>query len=189
MSTKQPDPSTLTGYVINDPKYGTIFIGEDIDTERVRQIQISSQSLATLKLFQDGGFELCSSSSATKADNICSNSKDGLAIKANNIFLDAGNGEISLSARSIKLHSTGEDRTLVLRSNGNIEIDTADDLRMEAANIAIGSKYKMFIGTVGPFILRGKGGVTIVEPKTKLIPTSVNDVVDLVLSQVFPEYF
>ena len=189
MATEQQDPSTLTGYVINDPKYGTIFIGEDTNTQRLRQIQISSQSLATLKLFKDGGFELCSSSSATLADNICSNSTHGLAIKGNNIFLDAGNGEISLSARSIKLHSTGEDKTLVIRSNGNIEIDSADDLRMEAGNIAVGAKYKMFIGTCGPFILRGKGGVTIVEPKTKLIPTSVNDVVNLVLQQVFPEYF
>lgn len=181
--------SKLTGYVINDPKYGTVFIGEDKDTDRIRQVQISSQSLATLKLFKDGGFELVSSASAKLGDNICSNSKDGLFIKGNNINLDAGSGEITLSARSIRLHSTGEDQTLVLRSNGDIEIDAEDNIRIEGSQVALGAKYKMFVGTVGPFILRGKGGVTITEPKTKLIPTSVRDVVDMVLAQVFPEYF
>lgn len=189
MATNQPDPSTLTGYVINDPKYGTVFIGEDLDTNRVRQVQISSQSLATLKLFKDGGFELCSSASSTLADNICSNANDGLMIKGRNIFLDAGNGEISLSARSIKIYSTGEDKTLVIRSNGDIELDTADHIRIEGSNVAIGAKYKMFIGSVGAMILRSKGGISLIEPKTKLIPTSVNDFVNIVLSQVFPEYF
>lgn len=181
--------SELTGYVINDPKYGTIFIGEDTDTNRKRQIQITSQSLATLKLFSDGGFELVSSSSATLGDNICSNAKDGLYISGKNIHLDAGTGDITLSARSIRLHSTGEDETLVLRSNGDIEIDAEDNIRMEGSQVALGAKYKMFVGTNGPFMLRGKGGVTIVEPKTKLIPTSVSEVVDIVLAQVFPEYF
>ena len=182
--------SELTGYVINDPQYGVVFIGEDADTKtnRIRQVQISSQSLSTLKLFKDGGFELCSSASAKVADNICSNAQDGLMIKGSNIILEATD-QISLSARSIKLHSTGEDKTLILRSNGNIEVDAADDVRIESANVAIGARYKMFVGTAGPFILRGKGGVTIIEPKSKLIPTSVRDVVDKVLEQVFPEYF
>lgn len=67
------------GYVINDGDYGTIFIGEDKETVRKRQIEIHSASDAAVKLFQDGGFEIQSQPTSKLADNILSQSKEGLA--------------------------------------------------------------------------------------------------------------
>lgn len=182
------------GYVINDPDYGTISIGKDSKVNRPRQIQISSASLAALRLFEDGGFELRSNAGGKKQkpDNILSQSKLGLHIRStgDEIVIDAGSGTIRLTARDIILEATGSDAGGVsILSNNNINIDAADNIGIEGSQVAIGAKYKMFIGTGGPFILRGKGGVSIVEPKNKLIPTTISEVTDKVLSFVFPEYF
>ena len=186
--------SSTKGYVINDPDYGTIAIGKDNGVERPRQVQITSSSLAALRLFDDGGFELRSNKGGNeqKPDNIYSQSKLGLHIKStgDEIVIDAGSGTIRLAARDIILDASGSDSGgISILSNQHITIDAADNISMEGSQVAIGAKYKMFIGTAGPFILRGRGGVSIIEPKNKLIPTTINDIADQVLNFVFPEYF
>lgn len=183
------------GYIINDPDYGTISIGRDKDTERPRQVQISSASAAAIRLFEDGGFEIRSAQGGEeqKPDNILSQSKLGLHIvtKGDEIVINAGKtGTIKFSARDIILEATGSDAGgITLRSNNNVTIDAADNISIEGSQVAVGAKYKMFIGTSGPFILRGRGGVSIIEPKTSLIPKTISDVTDKVLSLIFPEYF
>ena len=52
---KRPEEQESKGFVINDPAAGTIYIGEDVKTERTRQVEIHSASGAHLKLFKDGG--------------------------------------------------------------------------------------------------------------------------------------
>lgn len=161
------------GYVINDSDYGTIFIGEDEGVERKRQMEIHATSNACIKLFKDGGFEIQSSPSATLADNILSQSKDGLCVKAKNIRLDAGNGEITLSARTIRFESTGNDQNLVLRSNGNLQFEAGDTIKLDASVVAIGAKTRMLLHSKGPIYINSKAGVSIVEPKTSLTPTNL----------------
>lgn len=190
-----------SGYVYNDKDYGSIFIGKDDKsgkTDRIRQVQVASASLASIKLYDDGGFEISSSKGdkEQKADSIFSQSQQGLHIisrgssESGEIVIDAGPGTIRLVARDIVLEATGsESGGISLFSNNNITIDAADNIGIEGSQVAIGAKYRMLVGTAGPFILRGKGGVNIVEPKTKLIPTTISSVVDSVLNLVFPEYF
>lgn len=184
------DQSTR-GYVVNDPDYGTITIGKGSENA---QINVCSTSLASLRLFDDGHFQLASGDGGDKqvSDSILSHSPHGLHIKNTKkdgeIVLEATT--IRLSARDIILDATGTDAEgISILSNQHIKIDATDNISIEGSQVAIGAKYKMFIGTGGPFILRGRGGVSIIEPKEKLIPTSINDVVDKVLSLVFPEYF
>lgn len=183
-----------SGYVINDPQYGTISIGKDNEVKRPRQVQISSASLAALKLFDDGGFELRSTNGGenSKGDAIVSNSKDGFSITSTGkgIFIDANKGSLTIRAKDIVLLADGDDSEgISIFSHNHIKLDAADNISIEGSQVAIGARYKMMIGTAGPLFMRGKGGVTITEPSSKLIPTSVSDVADKILQFVFPEYF
>lgn len=177
------------GYVINDPDYGSIFIGKDTDVQRKRQIEVHSASDACVKLFEDGGFEIQSQRSAKLADNILSQARDGLCIKAKNIRLDAGKGELTISARTIRFESSGNDQNLVIRSGGNLTLEAADTLKLDGSVVAVGARTRMLLGTSGSMFIKANGGITMVEPKQKLIPTSMNDFLNLALSQVFPNYF
>lgn len=179
-----------TGYVFNDPQCGTITIGLDPESVRPRQIEIVSQSLAAVRLFQDGGFDIRSHPDAVLADNIWSNAKDGLLVKGNNIHLDAGNGTVTITAREIIFESTGNDTGgITIRSKHNITIDSEDNVKIEGSNVAVAARNKMIIASKGFLNIRGINGVTITEPKQKLIPTSINDLIDTFLSSVLPGYF
>ena len=182
--TKETD----VGYVISDGTHGTIFIGKDDKIGRSRQIELHAASNAALKLYEDGGFEIQSQPTAKLADNIISQAGDGLKIKANKINFDAGNGEITLSARSIRFESTGNDESFVIRSASNVLIESNDTIKLNGSVIGIGAKTRMLINSKGPIYMKGNGGVTIVEPKQKLIPTNLSDVLNIMLSTLFPDY-
>lgn len=173
------------GYVINDADYGTIFIGEDEGVERKRQMELHATSNACIKLFKDGGFEIQSSPSATIGDNILSQSKNGLFVKGKNIHLDAGNGEITLSARSIRFESTGNDQNLVVRSNGNIQLEAADTIKLDSSVVAVGAKTRMLLHSKGPIYINSKAGVSIVEPKISLTPTNLLQSVQSMVNNFF----
>jgi len=184
MSEPQP------GYVFNDSRFGSLFIGSDkggTKVKRPRQVELHSASNGHLKLFDDGGFELTSNPTARESDNINSNAKDGLNIQGNNIRIDARGGELTLAARVIRFESSASDQTLVFRSSNNIEIEAADTVRICAANIAIGAKNKLIISSKGPTYIRGTGGVTIIEPRAKLIPTSLNELVEKIIETILPD--
>lgn len=174
------------GYVLNNSDYGSVFIGEDKE-KRTRQVEIHSASDACLKLFKDGGFEIQSQPSAELKDNILSQSKHGLAIKStgNGIHIDAGNGEITLSARAIRFESTGNDQNLVIRSKGNLDLEAADTLKLNGSVIAIGARSRMLLRSPGPIYINSSAGVSIVEPKLSLVPTNLLQVVQTLATNIF----
>jgi hypothetical protein len=184
---EKPGEKDLPGYVINDPQYGSVFIGENEAAKRTRQVEVHSQSGAHLKLFKDGGFELHGQPCDT-ADNISSNAVHGLNIKGNNLRLDAGNGTLTLAARIIRFESTASDETLVIRSSNNIAIEANDTVRISAANIILGARNKLLLGSKGPTYIKGNGGVTIIEPRSALIPKNLGELVEkLFTAAVFGE--
>lgn len=181
-------PEPKTGYVLNDAAAGTIFIGTDDNVSRKRQIELHATSNACIKLYEDGGFEIQGQATGQHADNIISQCKEGLVIKANNIRFDAGGGEITFAARTIRYESTGTDQDLVIRANGNLKLEAGDTVRIDGSVVAIGARTRMAIYSKGSLNIRG-GSVNISEPKTKLIPTSLSDFTDILLSNLFPDYF
>lgn len=190
MTLKKPK-SSPTGYVINDPQDGTIYVGKN-QGDRPRQIELQAQSLGDLQIFEDGGFHIRSNKSSTRADNIESNSKDGLTIYADGkgIYLDAKNGTITLRARDIVFESTSSDETgITVRSLTNINLDAGDNIKIEGSNVAVAGRNKLIIASKGLLNIRGNGGVLISEPKTKLFPTSISDVIKIAFSTILPEYF
>jgi hypothetical protein len=183
MTYKEPK----RGYVINDSDYGTIFIGEDKGEKRQRQVEIHSASDACLKLFKDGGFEIQSQPSSKTADNILSRSKEGLNIKStgDGIRIDAGNGEITFSARAIRFESTGNDQNLIIRSGGNLQLEAGDTIKLDGSVVALGARNKMVLRSPGPIYINSSTGVSIVEPKVSLCPKNLLQVVQTLATNIF----
>lgn len=160
------------GYVINDGDYGTIFIGEDKETVRKRQIEIHSASDAAVKLFQDGGFEIQSQSTSKLADNIVSRSQEGLAIKGKNIRLSA-DGEITISARAIRFESTGSDTPFIIRSGQNMELYANNTIKVDGSVVGIGARTRMLFRSPGPIRMFTDAGFSCVEPTASLVPQNL----------------
>jgi len=181
------------GFVIGDPQSGAIIIGKDEGVTRKREIQINSRSLAAIKLFDDGGFQIRSHDSGIEnklKDEIESNLPEGLVINATkgNINISAA-GEITLQARAIRLKSTGANKEDALRisSDSDVSISAMDDIRIASDQLAICAKSKAIFVSGGILNICGRGGVSITEPKTKLIPTSTKDFLEKLINTVFPE--
>jgi len=173
MAYKQPP----RGYVINDGDYGGIFVGEDNDITRQRQVELHAASDSAVKLFKDGGFEIQSQASSKLADNICSRSQDGLAIKGKNIRLSAAD-EITISARSIRFESTGKDTPFVIRSGQSIQIEANDTIKVDGSVVGIGAKTRMLFRSPGPIRIFSDAGFSCVEPTETLVPkTLLNSVI------------
>lgn len=186
----KPYQHPKNGYVINDSEYGSIFIGEDGADHRQRHVEIHSASDAAIKLFKDGGFEIQSQPSAKLKDNILSRSKEGLAIISEcnldgGITIDAGSGEITLRARSIRFESSGNDRTMVIRSESNLNIEAADTLKIKSDVVAIGAEARMLLRSPGPIYINSNAGVSIVEPKISLCPANLLQVVQTLATNLF----
>jgi len=183
---KRPEEKEVTGFVISDPKDGTLFIGESVSTERTRQVELHATSGAHLKLFKDGGFEL-SGQPNDDADNIVSRSKEGLLIKADGgggVKIDAGSGVLTLAAREIRFEASASDQPFVVRSANNIILEAQDSIRIQAANIGIGARNKLVLASKGSIWGYGVGGVAFVEQKTALLPTSISDFVTLITTEL-----
>jgi len=177
------------GFVLNDCESGTIFIGKDEGVTRTREIEIHATSNACIKLFEDGGFEIQGQGGAKLADNISSTCKDGLIIRGKNIRLDAGTGELTLAARSIRYESSGHDQNLVISSKGNIDIRANDTVKIDGSVVAIGARTRMAIASKGNIYVKSNGRFTVIEPQTKLIPTSLADLTNILFQNLFPNYF
>ena len=177
------------GFVLNDSQSGSIFIGGDTQS-RKRQIQISPASGATVKLYEDGGFEIHSQKSQKKSqtsDNIISRSRDGLSIKSTGDIRIQTDGVLTLGAREIRLEQTHRKSDLVIRSNSNINIEANDTLKMSASIVAIGARTKMILHSRGSTFIKSSGGDTyITDSNSKLIPTSLTELFDKIIDTMFP---
>ena len=165
-----------TGFVFNDPEFGSIYIGED-DSNRKRQVQISSASGATVKLFENGGFEIQSqkpSKDDDLADHIVSRQSQGLKIVSENggdIDIRT-EGKFTVKASEIAFEATNQKSDFIIKSNSNIRMDAGDTLKITGSNVGIGARNKM--------VIRSRGGIftsditSISSGNSPLIPTSLS---------------
>jgi len=173
------------GFVFNDPEFGTIYIGKDA-ANRKRQIQISSASGATVKLFENGGFEIQSQKPSKKdsyADHIISRQSEGLKIVSENggdidIRTD---GKFTVKASEIALEATSQKSDFIIKSNSNIRIDSGDTLKMTGANVGIGARNKMVLRSVGGIY---QSNTVMISTNASLIPTSLKDLFDKIVENL-----
>lgn len=174
------------GFVFNDADNGTLFLASDKNTKkRPRQVQLASASGGSLKLFDNGGFELMSNGSADLADNILSQSTDGLKIHSKGDLNISTDGRLTISASQIIFDSKSATRDFVIKNeNGNIRIEaSAGNVGIKGNNVVVAASRNVILKSKGNIHAVADGGqIFIVEPKSKLLPTNVLDIVTKVLS-------
>lgn len=172
------------GLIFYDRDSGVLIIGKD-DLDRVRLVQLSSGTGGSLKFFEDGAFEILSQTTAKLADNIHSRSQDGMIIKSEGDLNIQSEGKITLKASEIIIEGTSSKEGVVIKNeNGNMRFEaSAGNLGIKGKNIAIAATRNSVITSKGNVHVVAEGGqVFIVEPKSKLIPTSALDIVNSVLT-------
>lgn len=172
------------GLIFYDRDSGVLIIGKD-DLNRVRLVQLSSGTGGSLKFFEDGAFEIVSQKTAKLADNIVSRSQDGLMIKSEGDLNITSGGRITLKASQIIIEGESSEEGVVIKNeNGNIRFEaSAGNLGIKGKNVAISATRNAIVRSKGNVHIVAEGGqVFIVEPKSKLIPTSALDIVNSVLT-------
>lgn len=167
------------GYAFVDKDSGVLYIGEDIDANRIRQIQLGSGSGGNVKLFKDGGFQIASVDSSTLGDSIVSKSAHGLKIHSKGDLNIQSEGTLTIKARQIKFESTSSERDFVIRNdNGNIRIESSGNVGIKGNNVVVSATRNAVVKSEGNVYLVASGGqIFNVEPLNSLIPSGILDVV------------
>tara|TARA_B100001113_G_C21049934_1_gene596278 strand:+ start:495 stop:1046 length:552 start_codon:yes stop_codon:yes gene_type:complete len=170
--------------IVNTPEDGFLRIGKSTDDRKLRhdQVQLGSGSGSSLRLFEDGGWELRSTENK-KGCNLIAKGEGGLYIKSEGDFvIDAGK-TFRVTAQNIVMEATGA-------TNGDITLNATRDIMLDADNNVKAFGTKCVVSASDTLVSHSKGWNLIVgnpvfvyEKKTKLIPTSINDVVKGVLDQ------
>jgi hypothetical protein len=77
----------------------------------------------------------------------------------------------------------------VISSKGNIDIRANDTVKIDGSVVAIGARTRMAIASKGSIYVKSNGRFTVIEPQTKLIPTSLADFTNILFQNLFPNYF
>lgn len=170
--------------IINTPEDGYLRIGRRTEekVDRADQVKLAAGSGASLRIFKDGGWELrgvdqknaAGSSLMNKGESPLTIYSEGdVNITAtNNIKMKTVTGNITLDA--------AED--VIINSRKDTRIDADRNVKIISTNYALDAAQNIFSRARGWHLIVGNP-VYVYEKKTKLIPTSINDVVDSLIEQ------
>ena len=170
---------------ISDPEAGFLHIGvdnEDLRTPRRKHVQLAGGSGSSLRIFEDGGWELRAVSNKT-GSNLITQGEGPLNIYSDgDININCG-GKFSVKADSITMETTSADDGIVMNSKKNIRLDADNNLVLIGTNVTTTASQTLLAHSTGWHILSGSP-VVIFEKKTKLIPTGLNDLVESLLNNI-----
>ena len=170
--------SKFPPYILNHPEDGQIRIGEeDLHVVRKADIQIKAGSDATLRLFDDGGWELRSKlgeETENPGSNIIQSGTGPLNIKVDGDFNIECGGEFNVNAKKIIM--TARDAV-----DGNIKLTAQQDFYAEAkktakikgqVNVRVEATQNLIAKSGAAHILQG-GFVHVHENNSKIIPPTL----------------
>ena len=174
--------------IINTPEDGFIRVGLTTDATAVRpdQVQVAGGCGASLRIFDDGGWELRSVDKPNKPNkkgcNIIAKGTGGLLIKSEgDVTIDAG-GDFNVSAKNITMETTADDGDFTVYCKRDIMLDADNNFKAFGTKCVVTAADTLITHSQG-FNLMVGNPCYVYEKKTKLIPTSINDVVQSLLDQ------
>lgn len=168
---------------IHNPTDGFLEIGEEDDAKILRKhhVQLGGGTGAALHIYKDGGWCLWAKSN-DKGSTLIQEGSGPLNITSDgDINIDA-KGDLSLRAKNIIMETTTSDGDVVINSKHNIRLDASNNVTILGTNVTTKAFYTMLNVSDGWNIISGNP-VYFYEPKTKLIPTSIADVVNTLLAE------
>ena len=185
LDTAVPAPGTkVPPIIINHAECGHLTFGDEKkNSGRPRDVGLYGSKSQKLRLFRDGGFELCSSESqgqnllqGSLINQVCNdaplsiNSEGDIIIRAKNkIILEADLVEIEATNKSDDGVTIMAEHDIKLRANNNTII-TSD-------NITIDAHERIVSHSEGWTVLIGQY-IRLHEPQTKICPAFLEEYID-----------
>ena len=174
--------------IINTPEDGFLRVGLTTDTtSRPDQVQLAGGCGASLRIFDDGGWELRSVNKPGKENkkgcNIIARGPGGLHILSDSdINIDA-KGSFNVTAKQINMTTTGaDDGDFTVHAKRDIMLDADNNSKTLATNCVI-SATETLITHSGGITFHMANPVYVYEKKSKLIPSSIRTLVESISKQ------
>jgi hypothetical protein len=169
--------------IINTPEDGFLRIGNTTDERKLRpdQVQLGGGCGSSLRIFEDGGWELRSQPNK-KGCNLIAKGDGGLHIYSEgDVNIDA-RGDFNVSARNITMETTADDGDFTVFCKRDIMLDADNNFKAFGTKCVITASDTLISHSKGWNVLAGNP-VYVYEKKTKLIPTSAQDVLNSLFEQ------
>ena len=174
--------------IVNTPEDGFLRVGlnTDADVERPDQVQLAGGCGASLRIFDDGGWELRSVDKPNKPNkkgcNIIAKGEGGLIIKSEgDVVIDAAK-TFRVSAANIVMETTADDGDFTVNCKRDIKLDADNNFKALGTKCIVTATDTMVTHSKGWNLIVGNP-VYVYEKKSKLIPTSTGDLVKGILDQ------
>ena len=171
--------SKFPPYIVNHPEDGQIRIGEeDIHVVRKADIQIKAGSDATLRLFDDGGWELRSKlgeETENPGSNIIQSGTGPLNIKVDGDFNIECGGEFNVNAAKIVMTANDAvDGNIKLNANQDFFAEAKKTAKLNGSNVQVIATQNLIARSDAAHVLQG-GFVHVHESNSKIIPPSLKE--------------
>ena len=169
--------------IINTPEDGFLRIGNTTDERKLRpdQVQLGGGCGTSLRIFEDGGWEL-RSQPKKKGCNLIAKGDGGLHIYSEgDVNIDA-RGDFNVSAKNITMETTAEDGDFTVFCKRDIMLDADNNFKAFGTKCLITASDSLVSHSKGGNVVAGNP-VYVYEKKTKLIPTSAQDILDSLFEQ------
>ena len=169
--------------IINTPEDGFLRIGNTTEDRKLRpdQVQLGAGCGSSLRIFEDGGWELRSQPN-NKGCNLIAKGDGGLHIYSEgDVNIDA-RGDFNVSARNITMETTADDGDFTVFCKRDIMLDADNNFKAFGTKCVITAADTMITHSKGWNLIVGNP-VYVYEKKSKLIPTSTGDIVNSILDQ------
>ena len=174
--------------IINTPEDGFLRVGLTTESTAVRpdQVQLAGGCGASLRIFEDGGWELRSVDKPAKPNkkgcNLIARGEGGLLISSDgDVNIDA-KGDFTVSARNITMETTADDGDFTVFCKRDIMLDADNNFKAFGTKCVVTAADTLVTHSKGWNLIVGNP-VYVYEKKSKLIPTSTSDIVKGILDQ------
>lgn len=175
---------TSPSIIVNNPEHGFLEIGEEDDDKCLRKhhVQLGGGTGAALHIYKDGGWCLWGKQNE-KGCSIIQEGDGPINITSDGDINIEAKGDISMRGKNIILETLASDGDIVLNSKHNIRLDADNNTTIIGTNITTRASHNMLSHSDGWNIISGNP-VFFLERKSKLIPTSVADLVNTLLGEL-----
>ena len=164
--------------IINTPEDGFLRIGNTTEDRKLRpdQVQLGAGCGSSLRIFEDGGWELRSTENK-QGCNLIARGEGGLHIfSEGDINIDA-RGDFNVSAKNITMETTAADGDFTVFCKRDIMLDADNNFKALGTKCVITASDTLVSHSKGWNVVAGNP-VYVYEKKTKLIPTSTQDILN-----------
>ena len=175
---------TSPAIVVSNPEHGFLDIGEEENKDVLRKhhVQLGGGTGAALHIYKDGGWALWSAANDKGSSLIQEGTGPINIVSDGDINIEAG-GNISMRGKNIIMETTDTEGDIVLNAKHNVRLDADNNVTVIGMNVTTRASHNMLHYSDGWNIIGGSP-VFFLERKTKLIPTSVGDLVNTLLGEL-----